>query len=97
MNLKVITKEELLSLDKNTLNMEITSDYLQEYSLYIYLLLQYLLKTTDIKKYDDLLANDKHNFIPLKQEEMDIYQKLCSSIFKYFYIRNNIYIERLSE
>lgn len=71
--------------------------YLKLYSIYSYLLNQYLIKKLNLKEYDTILANWKINFPVIQENNMDIYQYLSSGLLKYFYLRNNIYIERLSK
>ena len=72
--------------------------YLKEYSLYNRLLLLYLLKNTSLKEYDEVLKNNKDYYLSVPEEdEQDMYQFLCNDILTYFYIRNNLFIENLSE
>ncbi len=97
-----ITFKDFLTIDMNLdsiikLDDLDKEDYLRKYILYMNLLIEYLIKKTDIKKYDDLLKEDSHNFISIKDKDMDIYQKLGSNYFKYFYIRNNLHLDRLTK
>jgi len=56
--------------------------------------LEYLLKKiTPIEQYDKKIKNSDLGFLEVLEEEKDFYQYL--STLKYFYLRNNLYIERL--
>lgn len=65
------------------------------YALYSDFLYEYLLKHTDIKKYDDMLSEMNSNVI--SNDRKDLYQFLSSNYLKNLYVRNNLYIERLSD
>ena len=81
-------------------NLEDKERYLDDYSLYNELLTDYLIKNTSIKKFDDEIKNCKEfvfDFEPVPEYGRDLYQYLCIDKLSFFYIRNNIYIERLTE
>ena len=97
-----ITFKEFLTIDMNLdsilkLDDLEKEDYLRKYILYMKFLIEYLIKKTEIKKYDNLLKEDSHNFISIKYKDMDIYQRLASNYLKYFYIRNNLHLDRLTK
>lgn len=71
-------------------------EYLNLYSIYLSMMLNYIDSKSLIKKFDDMLLNSNVKFKPVEEKNMDIYQYCCSSFLMYFYIRNNIYIERLA-
>lgn len=80
-------------------NIENKEEYLNEYSMYNYLLLMFLIKNTSIKRIDNEIKNCrefKSEFKCTFDEDKDLYQYLCDGELSYFYIRNNLYIERLS-
>mgnify|MGYP004665841841 CR=1 FL=1 len=87
-----MNREYFESLD-NT-NQE---NYLRLYEVYNNLLIQYLIKYYNLKEFDDVLSKDKRNFEKVNTNDMDIYQYLSSEYLNYIYLRNNIYIERLSD
>ena len=89
--LPYMNKEYFENLD-NT-NQE---NYLRLYEVYNNLLIQYLIKYYNLKEFDDVLLKDKRNFEKVSTNDMDIYQYLSSEYLNYIYLRNNIYIERLS-
>lgn len=104
MNFKSLKKEEfetaypnnkILSIDKMS-ETEI-SNYLSLYNVYRNLFSQYIIENMGLKEYDEKLANSGLGFLVNNQEDMDIYQYYSSDTLKYFYIRNNIYIERLTK
>ena len=71
-------------------------NYLRLYEIYSNLLIQYFIKYYNLKEFDDVLSKDKRNFEKVSTYDMDIYQYLSSEYLNYIYLRNNIYIERLS-
>ena len=71
-------------------------NYLRLYEIYSNLLIQYFIKYYNLKEFDDILSKDKRNFEKVSTDDMDIYQYLSSEYLNYIYLRNNIYIERLS-
>ena len=72
-------------------------NYLRLYEIYSNLLIQYFIKYYNLKEFDDVLLKDKRNFEKVSTNDMDIYQYLSSEYLNYIYLRNNIYIERLSD
>ena len=68
--------------------------YLNYYEKYNTLLYKFLLKKLDLKKYDNILL--KKQLHPINEEDYDLYQYLSSKFLSFIYIRNNIYIERLT-
>lgn len=58
------------------------------------LLEAYLGKLLNIQKLDDEISNSGLRFLSVPKEERDIYQKF--SCYQYFYLRNTIYIEKLT-
>lgn len=80
----------------NSLINEQKEEYLILYSLYVELLIQYLNEKLNLQQYEEFMKNYELGFPKVSEEDMDIYQYLCSNQFNYLYIRNNIYIERLN-
>lgn len=69
--------------------------YLNSYALYVNFLYDFFKRNTCLKRYDNEIKNNREYSFPLVEEsDMDIYQYM--SKLNYFYLRNNIYIERLS-
>lgn len=69
------------------------------YKLYInYKILfeKYLLNKLSLKEMDDKISNSKLLFIPVVNENMDVYQMLSSLNLKYIYLRNNLNVDKLS-
>lgn len=89
-----LNKENLYlkSLDEN--NRE---DYIKKYIKYYGFLLPFLIELLDLKEYDEKFYTNETKFSPIERENMDIYQFMSSKYLKYFYLRNNLYIERLTE
>ena len=81
----------------NSLSEPEKAKYLDLYLLYYDLLYKYLISKLELQKYDDMLLNSQNIFYQVAIENMDLYQKIGSKYLKYFYLRNNLYIERLSK
>ena len=81
--------ENLSDIDKNL--------YLERVSKYYFLFLNYIIEKLNLKQFDQSLFNSDNHFIPINEENMDLYQFISSEKLKYIYIRNNIYVERLSD
>ena len=75
-------------------------DYLNEYSTYVNLFVKYLIKNTSLKKFDNDLEFykiEKFGIESISEKHQDLYQYLCNDELKYYYVRNNVYVERLSK
>lgn len=81
----------------DSMSLESQENYLKLYKLYNNLLVQYLIKKYDLNLYDKMIQNSKRNFKKVDTKDMDIYQYTSSKYLNYLYIRNNIYIEKLSK
>ena len=81
----------------DNLNNDGKQEYLNLYLLYYNLLYKYLIPKLNLKQYDNMLLNSDNIFYQVPLENMDLYQRIGSSYLKYFYLRNNIYIERLTK
>lgn len=81
----------------DSMSPESQESYLKLYSLYNNLLIQYLIKKYNLNLYDEMIQNSKRNFKKVDTNDMDIYQYTSSKYLNYLYIRNNIYIEKLSK
>ena len=81
-------------LKKNLKKQEI-ANYLELYNAYRELLTNYLIDKMNLTKYDKKITESKLNFTIVEKEKMDIYQYFSANQLNYFYIRNNIYIEKL--
>lgn len=104
MNFKKLKEEELKTIfpnsgtiDLQTMNEKEKKQYVLVYNLYRKIFTKYIIDTLELKKYDNELRNSKLNFKSIDEENMDIYQYFSSNELKFFYIRNNIYIDRLNE
>ncbi len=71
--------------------------YLNLYLLYSNLLYKYLIPKLNLNTYEKMLKTARNHFESVKVEDMDFYQYLAHDYLKYFYIRNNLYIERLTK
>lgn len=81
----------------DSMSPESQESYLKLYSLYNNLLIQHLIKKYNLNLYDEMIQNSKRNFKKVDTNDMDIYQYTSSKYLNYLYIRNNIYIEKLSK
>ena len=80
----------------NSLSLEGKSEYLLQVSYYHNYLMQFLIKNCQLDTLDNIFVKSKNNFCAVSLDKMDLYQYLCSEYLKYLYIRNNLYIERLT-
>jgi len=80
----------------NDISQEDKELFLAVYSLYRKLFLNYLLKKTKIKEYDDGLLSSDLKFLKVPVADMDIYQYISHENLGYLYLRNNLYVERLT-
>ena len=67
------------------------------YSYYTKMFLKYLKLKTTIKTSELNLMNSGLNFKSLKSDQKDFYQTICTSELDFYYIRNNLYIYRLTK
>lgn len=96
--MKNIDRYEFGTLFSNNKYLMDSSDKgLSLYALYHSLMTKYIDKLVNLKEYDDMFATSDLNFHPVDENSFDIYQKLSSDELKYFYIRNNLYLDRLSD
>ena len=67
--------------------------YFKLYNTYLSLFYD-ILNDNGLNSFDNDLENSNLHFNQVEKEDMDMYQS--NSIFKYFYVRNNLYLEKLS-
>lgn len=84
-----------ISLDNMPENQK--KKYLLLYNMYRKLFTVYIMQKLKLKSYDKKIEKSELEFTANKKQDMDIYQYFSSDILKYFYIRNNIYIEKLNK
>lgn len=82
-------------IDTSKMSGDEFDGYYMLYSAYNNLLYSYLKTNTSINSYDEKLAKSNIGFQEVPKEERDFYQDMAR-YFKYFYIRSNLHIERLS-
>lgn len=102
MKFEKITLSDIRTILLNSTNIKIkdadeAKTYINIYWMYRRLFSEYIIRKIELEKYDKELLDSKLVFLPQVMEKMDIYQYFSSSILKFFYIRNNIYIEKLNE
>ena len=105
--MKCITKEDLGDLIPGEIDIALAKEkglasdsglddtYFELYSIYYNYLEKYLSKLINFDTYINYLEERNPNFKEVPEEEMDIYQYLSNT--KYFYIRNTLYVEKLSK
>ena len=72
-------------------------EYVEMYTLYRKLFTEYVIEKLNLQEYDNKIKTSELNFHENSEKEMDAYQYFSSNILKYFYVRNNLYIEKLNE
>lgn len=78
-------------------NQQTDKQYLEMYLKYSKIFLKYISTKLNLQAYEEKINNSGYNFNKVQQKNMDIYQYLSSEELNYFYIRNNLHIERLNE
>ena len=77
-------------------NDELTDRYYTLVKNYKILLDKYLMNKLPLKDMDNEIINSGLSFIPVEKEKMDFYQKFSAMKLKYLYLRNNLYVYKLS-
>lgn len=77
-------------------NDELTDRYYTLVKNYKILLDKYLMNKLPLKDMDNEIINSGLFFIPVGKEKMDFYQKFSAMKLKYLYLRNNLYVYKLS-
>lgn len=83
------------NIDITKLDEDGKNYYFQMYSMYMELLYNYLLKNTDLLKYDNNLK--EHMVSPVIDEYKDFYQSFANGFLDYYYVRNTLYLEKLNK
>ena len=94
-NIEISDIDLLISKELGTDN--INDKYYTLYKNYKLLLDKYLVKKLNLDKYDKMIDESGLKFIPIKNEDMDYYQYISCMNLKYIYLRNNLYVEKLSK
>ncbi len=81
----------------NIKNDSFSEEYIYLYNQYRKLFSMYFMNKIELKKYDDDITNSEYKFLKLKKQNMDIYQYFTDEDLNFFYFRNNIYIDNLSD
>lgn len=96
--------EEYLLLERPNIRKECNiksneemNNYLAIYNVYNNLLIQFMIKKYHLLDVDKELEKRIDSFPEVPSSEKDLYQHLSEGYLKYFYLRNNIYIERLTK
>lgn len=103
MEFKIISEALYNSIDwnlkENLYNMNIDEKklYLEQYSLYRKLFTEYIISKLNLKEYDNIIKDSEFNLKANEIKDMDFYQYFSSEELKYFFVRNNVYINRLDE
>ena len=69
--------------------------YLKLQMVYKCGLMQYLSDMLMLEEYEKEMAKSSLGFLPCFEDEQSVYQKYSMTGFKYSYLRNNLYIEKL--
>lgn len=82
--------------DFNVLSDDAKQNYLKLSSFYKDIFIRYICNKLNLTYYDEILKNSEYKYIPIGENQMDFYQHSNISYLKYFYIRNNFYVENLN-
>ena len=101
-NLNYINEEDLL-LERPDIREKCNirtdngmQEYLNLYNAYNNLLIQFLMDEYSLIYIDNEISKRESEFKEVAYENKDLYQKSSVGYLKYLYLRNNLYIERLS-
>jgi len=86
--------ENMIKIKNNNMPKK---EYIELYNIYRFFMTKYIIEKLNLKEYDKKIKNSKCNFLPIETNKMDMYQLFSCDELEYIYIRNNIYIERLSD
>lgn len=78
-----------------TVSEEFSEKYLKLQMVYKCGLMQYLSDMLMLEEYEKEMAESPLGFLPCPENEQSVYQKYGMTGFKYIYLRNNLYIEKL--
>ncbi len=93
----IISNSKVLEEKGYIKNGNISEEYYKLYNNYRTLLNIFLIKTLKLNEFDDSLFNSNLMFIPVSTENMDFYQYFSSNFLKFFYLRNDLFVEKLSD
>jgi len=75
----------------------LTDRYLTAQAIYKAAFLHYINRVANIGKYEKALNKSGYVFLPVKYERQTVYQRYGSLDSRFFFVRNNFHIERLSK
>lgn len=78
-------------------NGELTERFYTLYKNYQLLLEKFLLRELPLTEYDDRFFHSGLYFTTVKPEDKDIYQSLSGMNLRYFFLRNILHVEKLSD
>lgn len=85
----------------NTPNMKKSGlekeEYIKVYTLYRRWFSKYIIEKLGLKEYDNQIKDSELDIVPIGTQNMDMYQYFSKDDLTYFYIRNDIYIDRLDD
>lgn len=76
---------------------EVQKRYLEDYSVYRTWFTEFIIRLLKLNDYDQQISENELKFKPVLEDKTDVYQFLSRDRLKYLYIRNNIYIDKLTE
>ena len=92
-----INNPELLARNGLMDQGELNSAFFTLYKNYNLLLDKYLVDKLKLNVYDKNIEDAGLMFFPEKREDMDFYQYISAMGLKYLYLRNDLYVEKLSK
>lgn len=77
--------------------IEYSKEYAIIYSVYSKLFRRFLYQKLNLDTYESMIINSKLSFSLIDSLSEDFYQRMAHDTSKFFYLRNNIYVERLTD
>ena len=106
--MKMITKENIELVYPQIVNNDLlvekgfkiddeNNEYFKLLNKYKKLFEEYLKEKLPLELIDDNMKKSDLKFVPIKKDDMDFYQITSTMGHSYIYLRNNLYIEKLSK
>lgn len=106
--MKMITKENIELVYPQIINNDLlvekgfkiddeNNEYFKLLNKYKKLFEEYLKEKLPLELIDDNMKKSDLKFVPIKKDDMDFYQITSTMGLSYIYLRNNLYIEKLSK
>lgn len=91
-----LNEDDFDILFKNNMSKDEKNKYLMYYNTYRTLLTKFIIKKFNLKFFESRIEKSNLKFLTVDENKMDVYQYFSCNELKYFYLRNNVNINRLN-